>query len=103
MKLIALLIIFVTLLVLIAHAADSVNPEKCPLITTETFAEVPSDRTRKILGVCEEVTITTTEAANWRVETAPGSPLALPNGMLASDTPTNMQATFSSACPWKSG
>lgn len=89
MKLIAFLIIFVTLLVLSAHAADSVNPEKCPLITTETFAEVPSDRTRKILGVCEEVTITTTEAANWRVETAPGSPLALPNGTLFSP-PSNV-------------
>lgn len=71
MKLIYSLIISVALSMMSAHAADTTNPKKCPLITTETFADVPSDRTRKILGVGEGVTITTTEKANWRLESGP--------------------------------
>jgi hypothetical protein len=68
------------------------NPVSCPLITTETYAETPTNRDRRLLGVCEFVTLTTSEPADWRVETAPGSPA--PNGTLLDPTESVPEVIF---------
>lgn len=94
-KIHTLQLLFAVLIACLSSAGTvsaATNPVSCPVITTETFAIAPSDRTRRTIGVCEEVTLETTEAANWRLEAPPGSGVV--NGKLVGTTENVTKVVF---------